>query len=156
MQLHITCSWKALGLKNRMTGPLGKKVNTPTSFSPDILFPIEREQQRHRFGLDVMSGEDIWNLHEIHWLDHENKALFSWSNQWISWRFHISSPLITSRPNLCRCCSLSIGKRISGEKEVGVLTFFPKGPVILFFNPNAFQEQVICNCILPAPERHWG
>jgi|TARA_Y200000002_G_C22652037_1_gene651803 7-cyano-7-deazaguanine reductase len=57
-----------------MAGPLGKKVNIPTSFSPDILFPIEREQQRHRFGLDVMSGEDIWNLHEIHWLDHENKA----------------------------------------------------------------------------------
>ena len=57
-----------------MAGPLGKKVNTPTSFSPDILFPIEREQQRHRFGLDIMSGEDIWNLHEIHWLDHENKA----------------------------------------------------------------------------------
>ena len=29
-----------------MAGPLGKKVAVPDSFSPEILFPISRENQR--------------------------------------------------------------------------------------------------------------
>ena len=57
-----------------MTGPLGKKTSTPTSFSPDVLFPIKRVSQRQSHNLETPKGIDIWNIHEVYWLDHDDNA----------------------------------------------------------------------------------
>ena len=55
-----------------MAGPLGKKVAVPDSFSPEILFPISRDNQRKDKDLIFEKGVDIWNLHEIFWLNHDS------------------------------------------------------------------------------------
>ena len=55
-----------------MAGPLGKKVAVPDSFSPEILFPISRDNQRKDKDLIFEKGMDIWNLHEIFWLNHDS------------------------------------------------------------------------------------
>lgn len=51
-----------------MAGPLGKKVGIPATFSPDILFPISRDDQRKGRNLIFRGGKDIWNIHELYWL----------------------------------------------------------------------------------------
>ena len=55
-----------------MAGPLGKKVAIPDSFSPEILFPISRDNQRKDKDLIFKKGVDIWNLHEVFWLDQDS------------------------------------------------------------------------------------
>ena len=55
-----------------MAGPLGKKVAIPDSFNPEILFPISRDDQRKDKVLIFDKGVDIWNLHEIFWLDQDS------------------------------------------------------------------------------------
>ena len=55
-----------------MAGPLGKKVAVPDSFSPEILFPISRDNQRKDKDLIFEKGIDIWNLHEIFWLSKDS------------------------------------------------------------------------------------
>ena len=52
-----------------MAGPLGKKVSNLKEFSPDILFPIKREEQRQSLNNINFKGEDIWNIHELLWID---------------------------------------------------------------------------------------
>ena len=52
-----------------MVGLLGKKASNPKEFSPDILFPIKREQQRASLNNINFKGEDIWNIHELLWVD---------------------------------------------------------------------------------------
>ena len=55
-----------------MAGPLGKKVAIPDSFNPKILFPISRDNQRKDKDLIFEKGVDIWNLHEVFWLNHDS------------------------------------------------------------------------------------
>ena len=55
-----------------MAGPLGKKVAVPDSFSPEILFPISRDNQRKDKDLIFEKGIDIWNLLEIFWLNQDS------------------------------------------------------------------------------------
>jgi 7-cyano-7-deazaguanine reductase len=57
-----------------MAGPLGKKVNTPSHFAPEILFPIPRDQQRQGKNLVDQVGVDIWNIHELFWIDKQNHS----------------------------------------------------------------------------------
>ena len=52
-----------------MAGLLGKKVSNPKEFSPEILFPIERQEQRKHLNNSDFKGEDIWNIHELLWID---------------------------------------------------------------------------------------
>ncbi len=52
-----------------MAGPLGKKVDAPSHYAPEILFPILRSQQRHEKNLIDQDGFDIWNIHELFWLN---------------------------------------------------------------------------------------
>ena len=52
-----------------MTGPLGKKVDAPSSFAPEILFSISRDEQRYKKQLINQDGVDIWNIHELFWVD---------------------------------------------------------------------------------------
>ena len=55
-----------------MAGLLGKKVSNPKEFSPEILFPIERQEQRKRLNNSDFKGEDIWNIHELLWIDNND------------------------------------------------------------------------------------
>ena len=55
-----------------MTGLLGKKVSNPKEFSPEILFPIERQEQRKHLNNSDFKGEDIWNIHELLWIDNND------------------------------------------------------------------------------------
>jgi 7-cyano-7-deazaguanine reductase len=57
-----------------MAGPLGKKVNAPSSFAPEILFSISRDQQRLKKQLINQDGTDIWNIHELFWVDKKGHA----------------------------------------------------------------------------------
>lgn len=54
-------------------GPLGKKVEAPTSYCPSVLFPITRQRGRSLLGLAEAGetpfvGVDIWNAYETSWL----------------------------------------------------------------------------------------
>ena len=57
-----------------MAGPLGKKVDAPSSFAPEILFSISRKQQRLGKHLIDQDGVDIWNIHELFWIDKTDSA----------------------------------------------------------------------------------
>ena len=57
-----------------MTGPLGKKVDAPSSFAPDILFSISRDEQRYKKKLINQDGVDIWNIHELFWVNKKGHA----------------------------------------------------------------------------------
>ena len=55
-----------------MAGLLGKKVSNPKEFSPEILFPIERQEQRKHLNNSDFKGEDIWNIHELLCIDNND------------------------------------------------------------------------------------
>ena len=57
-----------------MAGPLGKKVDAPSSFAPEILFSISRDEQRYKKQLINQDGVDIWNIHELFWVDKNGHA----------------------------------------------------------------------------------
>ena len=57
-----------------MAGPLGKKVDAPSSFAPEILFSISRDEQRYKKQLINQDGVDIWNIHELFWVDKKGHA----------------------------------------------------------------------------------
>lgn len=52
--------------------PLGKTSDYPDSYNPDLLFPVAREENRRRLGLEdgrwPWFGEDLWQAWEISWL----------------------------------------------------------------------------------------
>jgi 7-cyano-7-deazaguanine reductase len=51
--------------------PLGKKVDYPFNYSPELLKGIPRSQGRHLLSKNCVTefGEDIWNLYELSWLN---------------------------------------------------------------------------------------
>ena len=56
--------------------PLGETLASPTSYAPEILFPIAREPARKAIGLSeelTMYGFDHWQAFEISWLDMHGK-----------------------------------------------------------------------------------
>ena len=55
-----------------MASPLGKKTSYPQKFAPDLLFPIKRTEQRKTLKSNTFKGEDIWNIHELLWIDNNN------------------------------------------------------------------------------------
>ena len=56
-----------------MTGPLGKRTTIPTKYSPEVLYPIERAQQRKDRNVSDFLGYDIWNIYELLWLTTDEK-----------------------------------------------------------------------------------
>ena len=50
---------------------LGKETNYPTSYQPDILFPISRAQARENYKHieGIYKGKDWWHIFEISWLN---------------------------------------------------------------------------------------
>ncbi|MDT8399635.1 MAG: NADPH-dependent 7-cyano-7-deazaguanine reductase QueF [Pseudomonadales bacterium] len=61
-----------------MTEPLlGKQVDYPGQYSPQLLVPIPREPGREKLGIAgkelPFHGADIWNAYELSWLDPRGK-----------------------------------------------------------------------------------
>ena len=59
--------------KSLADAPLGKTSENPNAYSPEILFPIPRSENRLTLGLADSTklpffGVDIWNAYEISWL----------------------------------------------------------------------------------------
>ncbi len=52
--------------------PLGKSSDYPDAYDPQLLFPVARDENRRRIGLDdgrwPWFGEDLWQAWEISWL----------------------------------------------------------------------------------------
>ena len=97
-----------------MAGPLGKKVAIPDSFNPKILFPISRDNQRKDKGLLFDKGVDIWNLHEIFWL---NKDSVSNHNE-LSMHIPADSKFTVESKSLKLFVNSLIHKRFESLKEV--------------------------------------
>lgn len=57
--------------------PLGKNSQNPNQYSPDLLFPISRDENRAKLGIQSQSlpffGVDIWNAYELSWLNAKGK-----------------------------------------------------------------------------------
>ena len=56
--------------------PLGKTSAYQTTYAPDLLFPIPRQQKREELGLSgtmPFFGMDIWNAYELSWLNMRGK-----------------------------------------------------------------------------------
>jgi 7-cyano-7-deazaguanine reductase len=58
--------------------PLGEQTSYEEVYSPDLLYPISREDGRRALGLGAdlpFSGEDVWNAWELTWLDSRGKPV---------------------------------------------------------------------------------
>jgi 7-cyano-7-deazaguanine reductase len=58
--------------------PLGQATQYPSSYSPELLFPIERGSSRVSLGiLDILpfTGVDIWTAYELSWLNNKGKPV---------------------------------------------------------------------------------
>ena len=56
--------------------PLGKNSAYQTQYTPELLFPIPRQQKRDELGLSgtlPFFGVDIWNAYELSWLNMRGK-----------------------------------------------------------------------------------
>ncbi len=51
--------------------PLGRSTEYPSTYSPELLFPIARSEKRNELDSNFLDfhGEDIWNAYELSWLD---------------------------------------------------------------------------------------
>lgn len=60
---------------NPKDNPLGKQNHYPDSYCPDLLFPIERKENRQNLAIDakIFTGYDIWNAYEVSWLNKNGK-----------------------------------------------------------------------------------
>ena len=97
-----------------MAGPLGKKVAVPDSFSPEILFPISRGNQRKDKHLIFEKGVDIWNLHEIFWLNHDSVS----NHNELSIQIPADSKFTVESKSLKLFVNSLIHKRFESQKEV--------------------------------------
>ena len=97
-----------------MAGPLGKKVAIPNSFSPEILFPISRDNQRKDKDLIFERGMDIWNLHEIFWLNHDSVS----NHNELSIQIPADSKFTVESKSLKLFVNSLIHKRFESLKEV--------------------------------------
>ena len=97
-----------------MAGPLGNKVAVPDSFSPEILFPISRDNQRKDKHLIFEKGVDIWNLHEIFWLNQESVS----NHNELSIHIPADSKFTVESKSLKLFVNSLIHKRFESQKEV--------------------------------------
>lgn len=56
--------------------PLGKPASYICNYSPSLIYPISRKNQREKIGIKdplPFHGEDIWNAYELSWLNPKGK-----------------------------------------------------------------------------------
>lgn len=59
-----------------MQTPLGRQVVYPSTYSSELLFPIDRQTNRASLDLpQTWYGQDIWNAYEVSWLDLRGKPV---------------------------------------------------------------------------------
>lgn len=59
-------------MENNNKIPLGKEVEYQSTYNPDLLFAIARQEKRSELGIKTILpfvGEDIWNAFELSWLN---------------------------------------------------------------------------------------
>jgi 7-cyano-7-deazaguanine reductase len=63
--------------------PLGKSSEYPDSYDPTLLFPIPRDVNRRRIGLEdgrwPWFGEDLWQGWEISWIRPDGVPAVAWA-----------------------------------------------------------------------------
>ncbi|MBD3641357.1 MAG: NADPH-dependent 7-cyano-7-deazaguanine reductase QueF [Marinobacter sp.] len=63
--------------------PLGKSSEYPDSYDPTLLFPVAREENRRRIGLEdgrwPWFGEDLWQAWEVSWLRPGGMPAVAWA-----------------------------------------------------------------------------
>ena len=96
-----------------MTNPLGKKIASPDKFSPNILFPISRADQRQGMTY-AFRGKDIWNLHEVIWVNKVGKVF----HNELSIVIDASSPCTVESKSLKLFVNSLIHKRFNSLSEV--------------------------------------
>ena len=96
-----------------MTNPLGKKIASPDKFSPNILFPISRADQRQGM-THAFRGKDIWNLHEVIWINKMGKVF----HNELSVVIDASSPYTVESKSLKLFVNSFIHKRFNSLSEV--------------------------------------
>lgn len=65
-------------MSKERTAPLGKKSAYITHYTPDLLFPIPRQQKRDEIGVPTplpFKGFDTWNAYEVSWLNPKGKPV---------------------------------------------------------------------------------
>ncbi len=65
--------------------PLGKTTSYRTEYSPELLFPILRSENRQELGIKKIPfhGVDIWNAYELSWLNEKGKPQIAIGEFWI-------------------------------------------------------------------------
>lgn len=67
--------------------PLGKSSEYPDSYDPELLFPVPRDINRRRIGLDdgrwPWFGEDLWQGWEISWLRPGGVPAVAWAEIYV-------------------------------------------------------------------------
>ncbi|AUD78322.1 NADPH-dependent 7-cyano-7-deazaguanine reductase QueF [Kangiella profundi] len=56
--------------------PLGKQVEYPSQYQPELLFPVARQLKRDEINIQgqlPFHGTDIWNAYELSWLNSKGK-----------------------------------------------------------------------------------
>ena len=80
--------------------PLGKSSEYPDQYDPSLLFPVAREENRRRIGLEdgrwPWFGEDLWQAWEISWLRPGGVPAVAWAEI----RFPAASPSIIESKSL--------------------------------------------------------
>lgn len=80
--------------------PLGKSSVYPDQYDPSLLFPVAREENRRRIGLEdgrwPWFGEDLWQAWEISWLRPGGVPAVAWAEI----RFPAASPSIIESKSL--------------------------------------------------------
>ena len=80
--------------------PLGKSSEYPDQYDPSLLFPVAREENRRRIGLEDgrwrWFGEDLWQAWEISWLRPGGVPAVAWAEI----RFPAASPSIIESKSL--------------------------------------------------------
>ncbi|MBW4936290.1 NADPH-dependent 7-cyano-7-deazaguanine reductase QueF [Marinobacter sp. F4206] len=80
--------------------PLGKSSEYPDHYDPALLFPVAREENRRRLGLNdgrwPWFGEDLWQAWEVSWLRHSGVPAVAWAEI----RFPAASPSIIESKSL--------------------------------------------------------
>ena len=79
--------------------PLGETLASPSSYAPEVLFPIARDPARKVIGLSgqlAMHGFDHWQAFELSWLDKNGKPCVSVAELY----FDCNSPSIVESKSL--------------------------------------------------------
>ncbi len=97
--------------------PLGKRTSYPQEYSPSLLAGIPREEGRRALGLTgslPFTGVDVWNAHELSWLDPKGKPVVATAELWVP----ASSPRIVESKSLKLYLGSLNGARHESESAV--------------------------------------